>query len=233
VQEWADADLRCLDQLLDAARDGNTPLVYTSGAWVYGPGSDGRSENTPVEPFPHIAHKVRAEEIVLAAARSHDARGVVLRPGMVYAPWGHFAEQYLKPMRNGGAARYAGNGANVQSWIHIDDLARAFVLAIEKAPSGRVFNIADDEPVSISALLGAIAAAFGAKQPGGAPAFIIRLLLGDSLASALLSDAVCSNEAMKRGLGLQLEYPTYREGVRRIVEACRETGEPPAERARA
>jgi nucleoside-diphosphate-sugar epimerase len=221
VQEWADADLKCLDQLLAAARDGSKPLVYTSGAWVYGAGNGRRAEHTPLAPFPHIAHKARAEEMVLDAARSGDVNGIVLRPGMVYAPWGQFAEQYLKTMVAGGSARYAGKGSNVQSWVHIDDLSRAFVLAIEKAPGGRVFNICDDEPVSISILLGALAEAFGAKPPRGAPAFIIRLLLGGSLASALTSDAVCSNDAMKSDLGLQLQYPTYREGVRRIVEVHR------------
>jgi nucleoside-diphosphate-sugar epimerase len=218
VQEWADADLKCLDQLLAAARDGNKPLVYTSGAWVYGAGKDRRVEDSPLNPFPHIAHKVRAEEMVLAAARSNDVKGIVLRPGMVYAPWGQFAEQYLRTMVGGGSARYAGNGSNLQSWVHIEDLARAFVLAIEKAPGGRIFNVADDEPVSINSLLGALAEAFGAKQPRGAPAFMIRLLLGRSFASALMSDAVCSNVAMKSELGLHLEYPTYREGVKRIAE---------------
>ncbi len=221
VQEWADADLTCLDLLLQAACDGGKPLVYTSGAWIYGPGKTRRTEDATLKPFPHVIHKVRGEEMVLAATRSNDVRGVVLRPGMVYAPHGQFADQYLKTMGRGRSTKYPGNGRNLQSWVHIDDLSQSFVHAVEKAPSGRVFNIADDDPVSIATLLGELAECFGAKPPSGTPAFIIKLLLGQSLGTALMADAVCSNDAMKSGLGFQLKYPSYREGAKGIAKSYR------------
>jgi nucleoside-diphosphate-sugar epimerase len=225
AQEWAAADLACLDHLLKAARDGCKPLIYTSGAWVYGPGTERRTENAPVAPFPHIAHKIDGEEKVLTATFSNDVKGVVLRPGMVYAPLGQFSDQYLRVMEKGHAARYAGNGSNLQSWVHVDDLSQAFVQAIEKPPVGQIFNVADDEPVSIATLLGELAATFGAKQPSGSPAFIIKLLLGRSLGTALMAAAVCSNDAMKSTLGVQLKYPTFREGARDIARVHRAAGD--------
>jgi nucleoside-diphosphate-sugar epimerase len=219
AQQWADAELYWVEQLIAAARDGNKPLIYTSGAWLYGPGRDRRTESAPLNPFPHIAHKARGERMVLDAARSNDVRGVVLRAGMVYAPWGQFAEQYLRTMAKGGAARYAGSGANVQSWIYVDDLARVYVRAIEQAPSGRIFNVADDEPVAVATLLETVAEAFGAKKPAGVPRPLITLLLGGTLARAVMSDSACSNDSVKADLGIALTYPTYREGAKRVAEA--------------
>ncbi len=219
AQETADADLKCVELLIEAAK--GKPLLYTSGVWVYGAGKDRRSESAATAPFPLIAHKLSAEKMVLSAAQSGDVKGVVIRPATVYQPWGLFENLYLKTMAKGGSAKYPGSGQDLKSWIHVDDLARVYVAAAEKGLSGQVLNAADDEPATTAQVIEAMAEAFGAKKPGSAPAFIIKLVLGSLLSPPLLSDIVCSNDAMKSVLGVQLAYPSYREGVRAVAEQYR------------
>ena len=61
-----------------------------------------------------------------------------------------------------------GGGAGVWSFIHIDDAARATLLAIERGAGG-TYNIVDDEPAEVSLWLPDLAAALGAKPPYRAP----------------------------------------------------------------
>lgn len=75
------------------------------------------------------------------------------------------------------------------SLIHVVDMARA-VAAVEAAPPHRICNVVDDEPVSLAALYGLVAAQVGAPAPqaGGPP-------------QALFPP--CSNARLKRELGWQ------------------------------
>jgi nucleoside-diphosphate-sugar epimerase len=93
-----------------------------------------------------------------------------------------------------------GDGSGLLSLVHVVDMARAVVLAAEDAPAHSIYNVVDDEPVSYKRLFTYIAAQLGAAEPkAGGP-------VG-------LRSFGCSNARIKRELGWQPAYSSYRSGL--------------------
>ena len=95
---------------------------------------------------------------------------------------------------------YFGNGEQYISWIHIDDLARMFQFAIENEKMSGIFNAVAPEPVTNYVFTQAIAEAKG----GGyllipAPAFTLRLAMGEMADTVLGSTNVSSQKVEKQG----------------------------------
>jgi len=106
-----------------------------------------------------------------------------------------------------------GDGAGYSSWVHLDDAARATVLAVEQKAVG-VFNIVDDEPAPASAWLPYLAACAGAKKPMRVPRWLARLLAGEVAVIMMTEGRGFANGKAKRELGWQLRYPSWRQGFK-------------------
>jgi nucleoside-diphosphate-sugar epimerase len=101
--------------------------------------------------------------------------------------------------------------------VHVDDAARATVLAVEQNAKG-VFNIVDDEPAPVSAWLPFFAACAGAKPPRRIPAWLARLLAGEMAVGMFTEGRGFSNAKAKRELGWELRYPSWRQGFKEELE---------------
>jgi nucleoside-diphosphate-sugar epimerase len=90
-----------------------------------------------------MAARVETERVVLA---DPGVRGIVVRPGLVYGHGGSLDVPAVIAMAraNGGGA-HLGSGATRQSYVHVDDLADLYCLAVERAPQGAVLHgVVDD-----------------------------------------------------------------------------------------
>ncbi|SDP76545.1 NAD-dependent epimerase/dehydratase family protein [Lentzea jiangxiensis] len=128
-------------------RDGRRRhLVYTTGISSYGrTGVALMDENTPGNPESPIGFRFALERELAASGLAH----TVVRPGFLYggpattsmtAQWFAAAEA--------GAPVFYGDTAKRWSWVHVDDLAEAYVRILGRAPEGEVFVIADDQRLS-------------------------------------------------------------------------------------
>jgi nucleoside-diphosphate-sugar epimerase len=139
-------EAEAVDALIAGLRGTGKPLVLTSGTGVLGDTGDTiYDEDTPITPAEDPA--VQGLQMRLDVERSvrgaTDLRGVVLRPPNVYGRGdGQMVFWALRAAaRRLGAVPYAvGTDDNRWSFVHVDDLADLFVLAIEKAPGGEVFH---------------------------------------------------------------------------------------------
>ena len=78
-------------------------------------------------------------------------------------------------------------------------MARAVALAAEAAPAGAVYNVVDDMPVSYRELYNHVAAQkMLPEPPAGGPT---------------VTSLGCSNAAIRRTLGWEPMWPTYRSGL--------------------
>merc|ERR1711974_393589 len=114
--------------------------IYTSGALVYGDRPEEVvDETTPVNPHPLIQWRIDHEKAVVSQDKIN---GVVIRPSFVYGYSGSFSS-YLFNI-TGDTLIIRGKRERKWSWVHVDDLAQAYVLAAQKihAAKGEVFNIA-------------------------------------------------------------------------------------------
>jgi nucleoside-diphosphate-sugar epimerase len=160
--------------------------------------------------FAAVVHAVqKLEDTVL---NTPGIQGTVLRyghlygSGTVYAADGTFAED-VRARR----VPIIGSGGGTFSFIHVEDAANATVLALTKGVGG-IYNIVDDEPVTIGKWLPIYAELASAPKPMRVPAFIGRLAAGPFGVYFMTEQRGASNKKAKRILEWNLDYSTWREG---------------------
>jgi 2-alkyl-3-oxoalkanoate reductase len=209
------------DTLRDAALAAGAHrfVAQSFAGWTYArDGALVKTEADPLDPDP--LPPLRA---AIDALRHHEGTvlgtdgldGLVLRYGTWYGPGTSFALDglYVREIRR---RRFpvVGDGAAVWSFVHVDDVARATIAAIEHGEPG-VYNIVDDEPAPVAVWLPELAAAIGAKPPRRVPVWLGRLFAGELAVLVMTEIRGSSNANAKRGLDWQPSYASWREGFRR------------------
>ncbi|MCC5937587.1 MAG: TIGR01777 family oxidoreductase [Lunatimonas sp.] len=116
-------------------------------------------------------------------------RTAILRIGIVLAKGGGALPEMLKPP----VAAPLGHGRQYLSWIHVRDLARMFLHALEHSHVQGVFNAVGPHPATNAALTKAAAKAAGKPfVPIGVPGFALKLVLGEMAQMVLGGNKVSS-----------------------------------------
>jgi uncharacterized protein len=143
-------------------------------------------------------------------------RLVKLRLGIVLSAKGGALKEFIKPIKFGVAA-VLGDGKQVISWIHIEDLCRMFLQAIDDEQMKGVYNAVAPEPVTNQQLVVTLAK----KLKGGfyikahVPAFVLKTMLGE-MSIEVLKSAKVSAEKIKHA-GFNFNYPTISAAVDALV----------------
>src|SRR5262245_5284634 len=210
--------------LLRASIDARaTRLVAESFVGVYGRANFDRprGEDEPLPPpteggFRDALLALRDMEAQLATARaSKDIETVTLRFGGFYGPDVASLQATVKMLR---ARRIflPRHASSVMSFVHVDDAAAATVAALEHPSPGAVYNVVDDEPMSLHAFLGVVASAIGSPPPRTMPAWLFRLI-APLMAEALAVRMPLSNAKAKRELGWKLVHARAAYGMRQVA----------------
>jgi UDP-glucose 4-epimerase len=152
--------------VLEAAREARVRrFVYAASSSCYGiPDAFPTPETAPVRPqYPYALTKWLGEQTVLHWGRVYGLGTVALRLFNVYGPrsrttgaygavFGVFLAQKLK----GLPLTVVGDGRQTRDFVHVTDVARAFLLAAQSGVSGEVFNVGTGEPQSVRRLVGLI-----------------------------------------------------------------------------
>lgn len=207
-----DADALMTGALADACRDAGARLVYTSGCFNYGDrGAEWITERDPFAPSPLGAgHAAEVEEL---RRRHRDGLDVVVvAPGFVYGPGGLFVSAFHDQLKK-DRLRVIGPGTNYWSCVHVDDLARAYVLALSAAPAGAEYNVVDDGPLTLRALVDTLTDQAGRPRVGTVPPVLMGLLIGRPLVDSLVTSFRMSNAHVREELGWAPAYPTFAAGL--------------------
>lgn len=166
-----------------------------------------KSEDDPIDPHPpkgtheSFAAMAYLEEAVTGAG------GIALRYGGFYGKPGDALVAVLRA----GKFPVVGDGAGVWSFVHVEDAASATIAALDH-DGAAIYNIVDDEPAPCSIWLPEVAKILGAKPPPHYPAFLARLLAGETVVVMETESRGASNAKAKRELGWTLKYPSWRQG---------------------
>lgn len=153
----ADADNPFVGEVLLRALEGSgKKLIHTSGSSIVGDRAAGEfSDRIFHEDIPR---PIRFEKIGRVAVDTRVIEGVirgvhsvVMCPCLIYGQGKGLHSQSIQIPRmievakKHQTARYIGTGKNIWSTIHIEDVVNAYLLALEKAPSGSFFFIENGE----------------------------------------------------------------------------------------
>lgn len=167
AQPQLDGNLRTTLALIEALQENANPRVVfiSSGGTLYGETPTPVNERATLRPRSyHAAGKIAAEYFLKAWAAQYSGDVTLLRPSNVYGPgqlpkpgFGIIPTAFAKAL-NGTPLHILGDGSAVRDYIYIDDfsaLCRS-IIASEKQPGCRVFNVSSGVGLSLNALLDAI-----------------------------------------------------------------------------
>lgn len=177
-------------------------VIYLSTTGVFGR-RDGSVVDEKSIPAPWNLQgesRWKAEQVY----RESSSRVTALRLPAIYGP----DRGVLHSMRK-GTYRLIEGGEIWTNRIHVHDLAQAIVLALQTENVPEVLCISDDYPSRAKDVAGFICAREGLPCPQS----ITKEEAERAGAYTMLSNQRVSNEMMKKVLGIQLRYPSYREGL--------------------
>ena len=220
-------------------RAGVRRLVYVSSLAVTGPSEAGHPVHDGTWPRPVTPYgrsKLAGEEAVRASGVEH----VIVRPPVVYGPRDRQLLRFFRLERR-GIAPLLGDGSQVLSLVHADDLADALIAAADRGAAGATYHAAHPETITQRDLALAIGRAVGrAPFVLPLPAAIVRAglafsglasriagkptLLDSDKARELLAAAwTCTSEGLARDAGWQARIPLD-EGLASTAAWYRQAG---------
>ncbi|MCH2043089.1 MAG: TIGR01777 family oxidoreductase [Saprospiraceae bacterium] len=158
---------------------------------------------------------VRWEKASLAMEQL-DLRTSLIRIGIVLSTKGGALEKML-PSYKVRIGAYFGDGEQYYSWIHINDLCKIFVEAIENENMQGIYNGVAPEAVSNKHLAKTIAKAMDKKalvMP--VPAFALRLAMGEMAVAILDSTRVQPNRLLENKF--VFDHPDLEQALRDLLE---------------
>lgn len=172
------------------------------------------TEQAQISPEGFLAETVDLWE---GAAREFETMGIplgILRIGLVLSEKGGALPEIVKPVRMGVGAPL-GSGQQWQSWIHLEDLARMMVFALEERLEG-IFNAVGPNPVTNQKLTQEIARIL--KKPlwlPRVPSWVLSTILGEMSQLLISSQRVsCEKITME---GFQFNFHNVHQALEDLL----------------
>jgi len=190
-------------------------VISSSAIGYYGPDPQIPNPKPFVEtdqPFnDFLATTVVAWESAMRPIEELGKRLVFFRTGIVLSNEGGAYIEFKKPLKF-GLASILGNGRQIISWIHIDDLVRLYIEAIENENWTGIYNAVAPNPISNQQLVKEIAKqAKGFYITAKVPSTILKVALGEMSIEVLKSTTVSAEKIKKAGF--KFLFPTVQEAV--------------------
>ena len=175
-------------------------VISASAIGWYGP-DNGKifTENDPAaDDF--LGQTCKAWEESIDKVEGLGKRLVKLRLGIALSNEGGALVEFKRPARMGVAA-ILGSGKQMVSWVHIDDLCRAFIHAIETPEMNGAFNLAAPHPCTNREMTLGIAKAMNGALflPVHVPSFALQIIMGEMSVEVLKSTTVDSSKLQHTG----------------------------------
>ena len=165
-------------------------------------------EDTPVAPA-----TARGKARVLAESRWQKQLGAeVFRAAGIYGP----GRSPFDTLRN-GTARIIEHEGHLFNRIHVDDICRIVIAAINQPRRFRIINLADQKPAPQGDVVRHAAALIGVAPP--VPQKLEDTKLSAMAQSFYVSRRRVGSRIVKPELGLDLLYPDYETGLASILAA--------------
>ncbi len=195
---------------------------YLSTTAVYGDrNGDWVDETTPVAPTSE-----RGNWRVLAEQQWQQIPDLPLHIFRLAGIYGAGRGPFAKLMA--GKARRIVKSGQVFSRIHVEDIAQALLASMDQPNPGAIYNLCDDDPAPPQDVLGYAAELLGLPVPAEVP--FDEAGMTPMARSFYGENKRVHNNRIKADLGVELFYPSYREGLRAVLAAeDMERFVPPAE----
>lgn len=182
---------------------GASRFIHFSSSGLYGDSPDDDTwidEDTPIAPDSAMQN-VHSDEVEIGRASFERPVITILRLAPVYGPGRGLRNRIRK-----GEFRILDEGQHATSRIYIDDVVRVVFAVEDKAPHKSLYLVADDEPTTQGEYAKWLSARMGVPMPP------YRQMYEPGKARVAHRNRKIRNAKLKQELGIELTYPTYRDG---------------------
>jgi len=149
-------------------------------------------------------------------AQSENTRVCTMRFGVVYGNGGGAMDKMLPPFKLGLGGKM-GDGFQMISWIHLEDLVRACAFLIEHTQIRGVVNLTAPEPISNLEQTKTMGRILHRPVFFDLPAWIVKLVFGEGSTVMLDSKEVYPKVLQENGF--MFNYPTFDSAMEQIAHA--------------
>jgi len=200
-------------------------VISSSGIGWYGPSSPGE-KGTETKPFietdpaagDFLGSTGMQWEASIDPVTSLGKRLVKFRTGIVLSNHGGALKKFKNTLWF-GIAPILGDGKQVMSWIHIDDLVRLYLFALENEKLQGVYNAVAPQTVTNKKFILQLARSTRGRfyVPIFVPSFLLKMIFGEVSIEVLKSITV-SPEKIRRE-GFQFQYPSLQSALHDLAKS--------------
>lgn len=195
-------------------------FISASAIGFYGPDTpqsllNGFVETDPMDPS-FLGDTCKKWEGSVQQVASLGIRLVTLRIGIVLNKEAGALAEFIKPAQF-GMATILGNGKQMISWVHQEDLCKMILFSMDTASVQGVYNAVSPEPIQNAYLIKAIAKKIGGFYlPIFVPSFVLKIILGEMSIEILKSTKVSSKKI--QDAGFTYDYPTLSSALTHLLK---------------
>ncbi|MEZ5932988.1 MAG: SDR family oxidoreductase [Alphaproteobacteria bacterium] len=185
---------------------------YLGTTGVYGDRGGGWVDESdpPAPSLPRTKRRVAAEGHWLASGLPAH----IFRLAGIYGPGP--GRNALETVKSGKARRVVKPG-QMFGRIHVADIVQVLRASMARPNPGAIYNVADDEPAPPQDVIAFAAELLGVDPPPEIP--FEQADLSEAARSFYADNRRVANDRIRTELGVDLLFPTYREGLRAILES--------------
>jgi uncharacterized protein (TIGR01777 family) len=155
-------------------------------------------------------------ENAISGVKETGTRLSILRTGIVLSNKGGAFTEFRKAIKL-NIVPVLGSGKQMISWIHIDDLVRIYIYALENEKLRGVYNAVAPVPVSNKQLMKTLGSSLIKHSISvHIPSLLIKMLLGEISVEVLKSCTVSSEKIQKHNF--QFLYPTIESAIEDLTK---------------
>jgi len=172
-------------------------LISTSAVGYYG--SEGiNTEDKYIKADDFLGHLARDWEEEALRAGAIGIRTVIFRFGVVLGRDGGALKQMITPFKF-GLGGTIGDGSQGFSWIHIKDLSRAYIYAIENSACEGIYNLTAPNPSTNRGLTVALSKALKKTSFLSIPLSVLKLRYGEGADTLINGQSVIPKRLLESG----------------------------------
>jgi uncharacterized protein (TIGR01777 family) len=195
-------------------RNAGGTLINASAVGIYGPHGDEEITEEALPGNDFLATVCMDWERAALAANTTGTRVVLLRTGIVLDKGGGALAQMLTPFKLfvGGKV---GSGKQWMSWIHNEDEVGLILFALDHSEINGPFNAVAPNPVPNREFSIALGKVLGRPSVFPTPAFMLKLMLGESAEIVTTGQRVRPRKALEAGY--EYKFPELEAALRNLL----------------
>jgi len=193
-------------------------IVSASAIGWYGedkiPGKAFTEDDKPDSSF--LGETCRLWEESISAAQQLGIRVCKIRIGILLSTHGGAYPEFAKPVKF-GFATILGSGKQMVSWIHVEDVCRIFLQAMQNNNMSGSYNAVAPAPVDNKTMMMKIGEAIKGKFfiPVYVPSFVLKIMMGQRSIEILKSATVSCTKI--KDTGFTFLYPTLEAALTELA----------------